>query len=76
MQNLSEAVSLHLEGEDPAASGLAPQPTVIVTYELEPEHAQPSTALGLRGYRDTGTCRAIFRQASRFIAETDLRPHF
>ena len=25
---------------------------------------------------DTGTCRAILRQASRFIPETDLRPHF
>ena len=25
---------------------------------------------------DTGTCRAIFRQASRFIPEQDLRPHF
>lgn len=25
---------------------------------------------------DTGTCRAILRQASRFIAETELRPHF
>ena len=25
---------------------------------------------------DTGTCRAILRQASRFIPEQDLRPHF
>ncbi len=25
---------------------------------------------------DTGTCRAILRQASRFISEEDLRPHF
>lgn len=25
---------------------------------------------------DPGTLRAIFRQASRFIAEQDLRPHF
>jgi len=25
---------------------------------------------------DSGTLRAIFRQASRFIAEQDLRPHF
>jgi predicted RNA binding protein YcfA (HicA-like mRNA interferase family) len=25
---------------------------------------------------DTGTCRAIFRQASRFIPVTDLHPHF
>ncbi|MBS0180784.1 MAG: type II toxin-antitoxin system HicA family toxin, partial [Nitrospira sp.] len=25
---------------------------------------------------DPGTLRAIFRQASRFIAEQELRPHF
>lgn len=25
---------------------------------------------------DTGTLQAIFRQASRFIPEEDLRPHF
>jgi predicted RNA binding protein YcfA (HicA-like mRNA interferase family) len=25
---------------------------------------------------DTGTCRAILRQASRFVPEEDLRPHF
>jgi predicted RNA binding protein YcfA (HicA-like mRNA interferase family) len=25
---------------------------------------------------DTGTCRAIFRQAVRFVADEDLRPHF
>ncbi|HMS84134.1 MAG TPA: type II toxin-antitoxin system HicA family toxin [Nitrospira sp.] len=25
---------------------------------------------------DSGTLRAIFRQASRFIAESELRPHF
>ncbi|MBI3029709.1 MAG: type II toxin-antitoxin system HicA family toxin [Candidatus Rokubacteria bacterium] len=25
---------------------------------------------------DTGTCRAILRQATRFIPEEDLRPHF
>ena len=25
---------------------------------------------------DAGTCRAILRQASRFISEAELRPHF
>ena len=25
---------------------------------------------------DAGTLRAIFRQASRFVSEDDLRPHF
>lgn len=39
MANLREAVSLHLEGEDLAALGLAPNPTLIVTMELEPVYA-------------------------------------
>ncbi len=33
--NLREAVALHLEGEDLAEMGLAPSPTIIVTFELE-----------------------------------------
>jgi hypothetical protein len=28
------------------------------------------------GGRDTGTLVAIFRQACRFISESELRPHF
>lgn len=39
LANLREAVALHLEGEDPATFGLAPNPTVIVTMELEPASA-------------------------------------
>jgi len=34
--NLQEAVSLHLEREDPADFGLAPNPTLLVTIEVEP----------------------------------------
>jgi len=34
--NLQEAVSLHLEGEDPADFGLATNPTLLVTIEVEP----------------------------------------
>jgi predicted RNase H-like HicB family nuclease len=34
--NLQEAVALHLEGEDPADYGLAPNPTLLITMELEP----------------------------------------
>jgi predicted RNase H-like HicB family nuclease len=34
--NLQEAVALHLEGEDPAEFGLAPNPTLLVTIEIEP----------------------------------------
>ena len=37
--NLREAVSLHLEGEDLAALGLASNPTLVVTMELEPAYA-------------------------------------
>ncbi|MFQ5639818.1 MAG: type II toxin-antitoxin system HicB family antitoxin [bacterium] len=37
--NLQEAVHLHLEGEDIAELGLAPNPTILVTLELEPAYA-------------------------------------
>ena len=36
MINLREAVSLHLEGEDLADFDLAPNPALLVTFELEP----------------------------------------
>jgi len=38
IKNLQEAVALHLEGEDPADFGLAPNPTLLITMELEPAH--------------------------------------
>jgi predicted RNase H-like HicB family nuclease len=38
-QSLREAVELHLAGEDLAALGLAPNPTILVTLELTPLHA-------------------------------------
>lgn len=34
-QNILEAIRLHLEGEDLAALGLAPDPTILATIELE-----------------------------------------
>ncbi|HEX77599.1 MAG TPA: type II toxin-antitoxin system HicB family antitoxin [Dehalococcoidia bacterium] len=34
--NLQEAVALHLEGEDLADFDLAPNPSLLVTLELEP----------------------------------------
>ncbi|MFI5142572.1 MAG: type II toxin-antitoxin system HicB family antitoxin [Thermoanaerobaculales bacterium] len=34
--NLQEAVALHLDGEDPAEFGLASNPVVSVTLEIEP----------------------------------------
>jgi predicted RNase H-like HicB family nuclease len=36
MSNLQEAVALHLEGEDLADFDLAPNPSLLVTFELEP----------------------------------------
>ena len=36
VSNLREAVSLHLEGEDLQELGLAPNPTLIITMEVEP----------------------------------------
>ncbi len=36
VENLKEAVALHLEGEDLAEFGLAPNPTLIITMEVEP----------------------------------------
>ena len=38
-RNLREAVDLHLTGEDLAALGLAPDPTIVVTLELTLAHA-------------------------------------
>ncbi len=39
IQNLQEAVQLHLEGENLEELGLAPNPALLVTLELEPVHA-------------------------------------
>ena len=39
MNNLREAVALHLEGEDSAALGLTTDPVLSVTMELEPVNA-------------------------------------
>ena len=38
-RNLQEAVSLHLEGEDLEELGLAPHPTILITFEIEPLRA-------------------------------------
>jgi predicted RNase H-like HicB family nuclease len=38
-RNLHEAVFLHLEGEDLASYGLVPQPTILISFELQPEYA-------------------------------------
>ena len=38
-RNLQEAVALHLQGEELAALGLAENPTLLVTMEVEPAYA-------------------------------------
>ncbi len=57
------------QGAASASEGEAPRswlPDGTVQLLAVPTHAE----------LDTGTCRAILRQATRFIPETDLRPHF
>ena len=39
VQNLREAIQLHLEGEDLAELGLAPGAPLLITFEMEPIHA-------------------------------------
>lgn len=46
LANLREAVALHLADEEPARYGLVPNPTIVVTMELEPEGAEAPSALG------------------------------
>jgi predicted RNase H-like HicB family nuclease len=38
-RNLREAVALYLEDEDPIQLGLVAKPSLIVTFELQPEYA-------------------------------------
>jgi predicted RNase H-like HicB family nuclease len=39
LKNLQEAVALHLEGEDLTQFGLAKNPTLLLTMEVEPAYA-------------------------------------
>jgi predicted RNase H-like HicB family nuclease len=39
VKNLKEAIALHLEGEDPAEFGVVANPSVLVTFELQPIYA-------------------------------------
>ncbi len=39
VQNLREAIQLHLQGEDLEEMGLVPNPPVLVTLEMEPIYA-------------------------------------
>ena len=42
VHNLKEAVSLHLEEENAADFGLRERPTLVITMEFDPAHAQAS----------------------------------
>jgi predicted RNase H-like HicB family nuclease len=35
MENVKEAIALELEGEDPATFGLAPNASILASYELD-----------------------------------------
>lgn len=39
VENLQEAVSLHLDGENLTEMGLAPNPTLILTMKVDPVYA-------------------------------------
>ncbi|ELR97130.1 type II toxin-antitoxin system HicB family antitoxin [Gloeocapsa sp. PCC 73106] len=39
VNNLKEAVSLHLEGEDPSEFGLVAKPSLQIMFELQLEYA-------------------------------------
>lgn len=39
VHNLREAIRLHLKGEDLSEFGLAPNPPILISMELEPVHA-------------------------------------
>ena len=43
---------------------------------IPPDGGSQTLTVPAHGELDTGTCHAIFRQASRFIAEEELRAHF
>jgi hypothetical protein len=47
-----------------------------VKLAREVEGSRQVLTVPLHAELDSGTLRAIFRQASRFIAEQDLRSHF
>lgn len=42
VEHLQEATALHLEGEHLADFGLRDKPTLVLTMELDPAHAQTS----------------------------------
>jgi predicted RNase H-like HicB family nuclease len=87
LANLQEAVALHLDGEDLTEMGLASNPTLLITMELERgSHVKLRRTLASGQKQtltvprhkelDSGTVRAIFRQACRYIPEDELRPLF
>lgn len=39
-KNIQEAIALHLEGEDLSELGLAADPSILASLELEPAHAE------------------------------------
>ncbi|MBW4539093.1 MAG: type II toxin-antitoxin system HicB family antitoxin [Myxacorys chilensis ATA2-1-KO14] len=39
VDNLREAVALHLEDEDATQFGLIAKPSLLITFELQPEYA-------------------------------------
>jgi predicted RNase H-like HicB family nuclease len=72
-RNLREAVELHLEGEDLAELGLAPSPSILVTFELEAHPATALTALGPGGCCHLAEVRLRDRVTTRKSHQTPSR---
>jgi predicted RNase H-like HicB family nuclease len=57
VKNLKEAIELHFVGEDPAELGYTANPSVFITYELEPVHNEASTPFRTGSNEISGTLR-------------------
>jgi len=53
-----------------------PRGSHVKLRRLSPEGTKQTLTIVLHDELDRGTLRAIYRQALRFIEESDLRPHF
>lgn len=40
VKNLKEAIELHFEGENPQELGYVTNPSILITYEIEPVYAK------------------------------------
>src|SRR5260370_17536365 len=70
IKNVKEAIALQLEGENPADFGLAPDASILASYDLEPE---PKAHAETYGSVRRGVVRILASFA--FDAPSQLRTH-